>query len=392
MKIVRVLTRMNMGGPALHVSLLSNGLDPSRFSTTLIVGQTEPEEGDRLSWVKNGPAKLFVIPSLRRAMRPWRDFKAFTAILRILWKERPDIVHTHTAKAGALGRLAGIFYNRLGPGRRKRALLIHTYHGHVLEGYFSPRVSRLFGSIERWLSRRTDRLIAVSETIRDQLLTLGIGGPSQWRVIPLGLDLSDLAGLQAPNGSATLRCGLVGRLVPIKNPVLFLQALEKATAHGARVQGEIIGDGPLRRETEEAARRMKLDGVVSFGGWREDRKSCYSGLDAVCVTSRNEGTPLTLIEAMAAGRPVVSTLVGGVGDLLGFHGEVETGGFKVAERGLIVKEGDAQGFAAALESLAGDPALRRRIAEAGRAYVWERHSHTRLLNDISNLYEKEQSR
>lgn len=390
MKILRIVTRMNMGGPALHVSLLSNGLDPSRFSTTLVVGQTDPDEGDRISWVKEGPARLFVLPSLRRAMHPWRDLKSFAAILRILWKERPDIVHTHTAKAGALGRLAGISYNQWGPGRRKRAVLIHTYHGHVLEGYFSSRVSRLFAAIERCLSRRTDRLIAVSETIRDQLLAMGVGSKPQWRVIPLGLDLSDLAKLQASDGSEPLRCGLVGRLVPIKNPALFLQAMQKIA--GGPVRGQIIGDGPLRQEMEQAARRMNLGGVVSFAGWREDRTTCYRDLDAVCVTSRNEGTPLTLIEAMAAGRAVVSTDVGGVGDLLGFRGEIAAGTFEIAERGLMVKEGDAIGLAAALESLARDPSLLRRIAEAGRAYVWERHSHTRLLNDLSDLYEKERFR
>ncbi|MDO8730210.1 MAG: glycosyltransferase [Candidatus Omnitrophota bacterium] len=394
MKVVRLVTRMNMGGPSLHVALLSNGLDPARFSTSLLVGETDPDEGSRLAWVREGPARLFIIGSLRRAMHPGRDLKAFREILRILWKEQPDLIHTHMAKAGALGRLAGILYNRCGPGRRpgKRALLVHTFHGHVLEGYFSPGVSRAFTAIERWLSRRTDCLIAVSETIRDQLLAKGIGKAAQWKVIALGVDFSDLGSLPAPNGAKPFRCGLVGRLVPIKNPALFLQALESISrGHSENpVRGRVIGDGPLRREMEETVRRMGIESVVSFTGWQDDRKRCYEDLDAVCVTSRNEGTPLTLIEAMGAGRVVVSTAVGGVGDLLGFQGEIQPGTFRTADRGLLVRDGDAKGLASALETLAGDPSLRRRIAEAGRSYVRERYSHTRLLKDISDLYDQKE--
>ncbi len=388
MKVVRVVTRMNIGGPSLHVALLCGGLDPRRFSTCLVVGQTEPEEGSRLSWVENGPARVVQIRALRRKLNPWKDLQAFFQILQVIRRERPAVIHTHMAKAGLLGRLAGIIHNRSGA----RAVLIHTFHGHVLEGYFSKGLSGLFASMERWLAARTDCLIAVSESIRDSLLARGIGRAEQWRVIRLGVDFSELKRLPDPNGSMPLRYGLVGRLVPIKNPELFLKALNLLSRGSSEspVQGRIIGDGPLRPELEETARRLGLQGTVSFLGWQEDARSCYGDVDVVCITSRNEGTPLSLIEAMAAGRAVVSTAVGGVGDLLGRqkNGEILSGSFETAPRGLLVRNGDEAGLAAALSALASDPALRRRLAEAGRQYVWEQYSHTRLLRELSELYEQ----
>ena len=394
MRIVRIVTRMNIGGPSLHVAILSNQLDSKRFSTCLMVGQTETGEGSRLPWVENGPARIVKIRSLGRRLNPWKDLCAFFQILQALRQEQPAVIHTHMAKAGTLGRLAGIIHNRFGPGRKpgRRAVLVHTFHGHVLEGYFSRGVSRIFASVERWMEKRTDCLIAVSETIRDSLMARGIGSAEQWRVIRLGVDFSELKKLPDPNSSSPLRCGLVGRLVPIKNPELFLQALEilSRTDPGQPVQGRIIGDGPLRQDLEERARQKGLSKTVSFLGWQKDAQSCYGDLDVVCVTSWNEGTPLSLIEAMAAGRTVVSTAVGGVTDLLGPQegSQILPGHFGVAARGLLIQDGDGEGLAAALAVLARDPSLRRRLAESGRRYVLEQYSHTRLLQDVSELYEQ----
>lgn len=392
-QVVRIVTRMNIGGPSLHVALLSNHLDPVKFSTSLIVGQGDPSEGSRLRWVEQGPARLHRVGSLRRPLNLWRDCRAFGSLLHLIWKERPRVIHTHMAKAGALGRLAGMAYNRWGPGRQagNRVILIHTFHGHVLEGYFPRWVAGLFTGLERWLAKRTDCLVAVSEGIRDSLLALGIGKPGQWRVIRLGVDCSELNELPLPDNGSVLRCGLVGRLVPIKNPQLFLRAMTSISRESGEfpVRGRIIGDGPLRPELEEAVRQMGLQGIISFPGWQEDAKDTYAGLDVVCITSRNEGTPLSLIEAMAAGRAVVSTAVGGVPDLLGFprDREIPSGGFEVAARGLLIQEGDELGFAAALTALAKDPVLRRKLAQAGRHHVREEYSHTRLLREIEELYQ-----
>jgi glycosyltransferase involved in cell wall biosynthesis len=389
-----MVTRMNIGGPSLHVAVLSNQLDPERYSTCLVVGRTEQGEGSRLPWVDAGPARVVRINALCRPIRPSGDLRAFFQILRVIWREQPQVIHTHMAKAGWLGRSAGWIYNRFGPGRPpgKKAIVIHTFHGHVLEGYFPPIVSWVFASLERWMAKRTDCLIAVSETIRDSLLARGIGREQQWRVVRLGVDLSRLTDLPGPCGLLPLRCGLVGRLVPIKNPSLFLEAIGQAARQQAQmpIHGCLIGDGPLRPELEETARRLGLEKAVSFLGWQEEARACYGNLDVVCITSWNEGTPLSLIEAMAAGRTAVATTVGGVRDLLGSNGKIQIppGGFEVAARGLLVRAGDARGLASALTVLANNPPLRRRLAEAGRLYVGKEYSHMRLLREMDELYQQ----
>lgn len=385
------MTRLNIGGPSVHAALLSNRLDLRRFSTVLVVGTPDLSEGDRAPWVAGGPARLVQVSALRPPLRPWLDLWAGWKLARILWRERPRILHTHMAKAGFLGRTAGILYNRFGPGRgpSQRAILIHTFHGHVLTGYFPGWLSRIFRGIERWLARRTDCLIAVSPAVRDELLGMGIGSPGKWRVVPLGLDLSPLGELDPPNGAVSLRCGMIGRLVPIKNPALFLEAVAKTLGrgNGPRLSAVVVGDGPLRGELEERSRGLGLNGAVTFTGWREDLPACYGELDVVCLTSWNEGTPVSLIEAMAAARAVVATDVGGVRDLLGAPGkEIPAGTFIAAERGLLVRPGDVEGFSSALEHLAADPALRRRMGEGARAHALKRFGCERLLRDISELY------
>lgn len=396
MRIVRVVTRLNIGGPSIHVTLLSTQLDPDRFDTRLVVGKTGEKEGDLSPQAAARGARMIRLPYLIRPVHPWMDLLAWIHLVRILLRERPRILHTHMAKAGALGRLAGIFYNRWGPGRipTNRVILIHTFHGHVLEGYFAPWASDRFAAVERWLARRTDCLIAVSPRIREELLGKGLGRPESWRVVPLGLDLSKFADLPFPNGAEPLRCGLVGRLVPIKNPWLFLQAFGQIIREGFRpgLQGVIVGEGPLRQTLEAQARSERLEGYLRFTGWQQDMERCYRDLDVVCLTSLNEGTPLTLIEAMAAGRAVVAADVGGVRDLLD-HGaseplRVPEGGFSVTPVGILFRSGDAQGLAAALRHLAQNGSLRRALGEAARRHVRERFHHERLLREIGQLYEE----
>lgn len=396
-RILRIITRLNIGGPSIHAALLSTGLDPRAFSTCLVVGEPETSEGD-LSELVHGPrVRLIRVKTLCRPIRPWADAVSLVRLLQIVWQERPHVIHTHMAKAGALGRLAGLLYNRLGPGRRPgaRAILVHTFHGHVLEGYFSPPLSRFFIIIERWVGRRTDRLIAVSRTIREELLMKGIGRPAQWQVIPLGLDLSRLAQVPLPNGSSVpIRIGMVGRLVPIKNPGLFLEALRQLHRRlpSGQIEGVVVGDGPLRSELEQQAQGLGMGQVVRFTGWQRDLRAVYEQLDLVCLTSWNEGTPVALIEAMAAGRSVIGTDVGGVRDLLLEPGEavpraIDQGRFHLTRRGILVRSGDADGLTASLELLVQDGALRTRLGEAGRAYALRAFSHQRLIHDICGLYE-----
>ena len=395
-KILRILTRLNIGGPAIHAALLTTKLNPRRFATCLVVGAPDSTEGDLSGLIDAGSARLIRLNSLRRPIRPWSDLVTFQRLLRIVREERPQVIHTHMAKAGALGRLAGWWYNTLGPGRaaRARAILIHTFHGHILEGYFSPWLARLFLAIERWLARRTDCLIAVSQTTRDELLGKGIGRPEQWQVIPLGLDLSRLARLPLPNGTSVVRIGIVGRLVPIKNLNLFLEALHQLMQQGLRrsIAAVVIGDGPLREPLEREAQRLGLEPLIRFTGWQRDLRSVYEGLEVACLTSWNEGTPVSLIEAMAAGRAVVATRVGGVPDLLESDPQatnpIARGSFRVTERGVLVQPGDTEGLAKAMATVAEDAPLRLRLGEAARAYVVERFDQERLIGDMTALYER----
>jgi len=390
-RILRIVTRLNIGGPAIHVSLLSTRLDPQRFDTCLVVGQPDATEGDLSSTIP-AAVRMIRLRTLQRSLRPLNDLRTLWRLLRITWQQRPHLIHTHMAKAGTLGRLAGLLYNRIGPGRRERAVLLHTFHGHVLDGYFSGPSERLFTAIERALARHTDHLIAVSDTVKQDLLALGIGRPEQWHVIPVGLNVASLGQLPMPNGAPTVRFGLIGRLVPIKNPSLFLDGLRRTTQAGSPpVQGIVVGDGPLRATLERETAALGLDSLVRFTGWQRDLSQVYANLEVACLTSWNEGTPIAMIEAMAAGRAVVATNAGGVRDLLldpGQTADPAPGTFQQTERGLLVRPGDAEGLASAMTALATDVGLRRRLGQAAREHVLQRFTEERLLRDITALYER----
>jgi glycosyltransferase involved in cell wall biosynthesis len=288
---------------------------------------------------------------------------------------RPHIVHTHTAKAGLLGRLAA----------RAAGVptVVHTYHGHVLRGYFSPAKTALFRWIETRLAASADALVAVSESVKDDLVGLGIASAGKIRVVPLGLDLAHLAGA-LPRGAlrreagiedAAPLVGMVGRLVPIKDAPTFLRAASIVARSREDARFALVGDGEERPALEALCREMGLDGRVTFFGWRRDLAAVYGDLDVVVNASRNEGTPVALIEALAAARPVVATRVGGTPDLLG-----------EGERGRLVPPGQPEELArAVLETLTGSEAARRR-AQAGREHVLTRHSSDRLVRDVDALY------
>jgi len=285
---------------------------------------------------------------------------------------RPHIVHTHTAKAGVLGRVAA----RLAGS----PIVVHTYHGHVLRGYFDAGRSAFFRAVERRLGRTTRVLIAVSQSVKDDLVALGIAPADRIRVIPLGLELQPLAGA-LPRGSlrgeagvpdAAPLVGIVGRLTAIKDVPTFLAAAVRVRARVVDARFAVVGDGELRAALEAEAARLGLSGVVHFHGWRHDMALVYGDLDVVVNTSINEGTPVALIEAMAAGRPVVATRVGGTPDLLGD-----------GARGRLVPPGDAEAIAGAVVEALRGPS--EQVARA-RAYVLAEHGVGRLLRDMDNLY------
>lgn len=407
MKILRIIARLNVGGPARHVVWLTDGLRANGYDTVLVTGVVPSGEDDMTYFAQSAGVTPHVIPQMSREIS-LRDALASWKIFRLMLRERPDLVHTHTAKAGTVGRVAGLLYRWLTPaaliGKPRACRFVHTYHGHVFHSYYGPAKTKLFLTIERALARLvTDRIIVVSEQQRREIHEdFRIGTPEQYAVVPLGLDLSLFSDWQAKRSrlreelSASddeLLIGIVGRLTEIKNHAMFLRAaarvkeLTGTSSDQRRMRFVIIGDGSLRRTFEEQAGELRLADDVVFLGTREDPEFFYPALDVVALTSHNEGTPLTLIEGMASERPVVSTAVGGVVDLLGAK-LADGDGYTVCERGISVKSGDVEGFAQALRRLVRDEGLRKDLGGCGREFVTRNYAKERLINDISNLYEQ----
>src|ERR1051326_4928683 len=342
MRVLRIIARLNVGGPARHVVWLTEGLAREGFEKLLVTGTVPPGEDDISGFAAAHGVTPLVIPSMSRELSP-RDVVTIWKLWRLMARFRPDVVHTHTAKAGAAGRIAGLLYRTFS---RKRPLFVHTFHGHVFHGYYSKWKTRVFLAIERFLARaNTDRIVVLSEQqlreIRDEFR---VGRAEQFVVVPLGIDLSERTGKSA-RPPRSLVVGIVGRLTAIKNHELFLRVAART-----RDAGEI-----------------------------------YASLDVLALTSRNEGTPLAIIEAMAAGVPVIATAVGGVVDLLGAV-ERRMDGFDIRERGITAASDDDAGFAAGLGLLLHDAALRETFAERGSAYVQRTHAKERLVADIIALY------
>lgn len=405
MKIVRVIARLNVGGPAKHVVWLTRGLQTAGYESLLVAGIVPPGEEDMSYFATEmGVAPLFVSEmsreiSLKDAVTIWKLFRLFV-------RERPDIVHTHTAKAGTVGRVAGLLYLWLTPtiflGRRRVCRFVHTYHGHIFHSYYGKLKTRVFLSVEKLLARMvTDRIVVLSQQQRREINEqFGVGRAAQFSVIPLGLDLSvfsnwkergqafrDELGLTADD----IAVGIVGRLTEIKNHELFLRAAalfkSQFSQPGVTVRFVIIGDGALRNTLERRSASLGLDRDMVFTGSRRDLQDVYPALDIVALTSRNEGTPLTLIEAMANARPVIATAVGGVVDLLGEPISADANQpFELRERAISVSSDDAEGFAAGIRRLIEDPTLRRETGARGLHFVTAHYSKERLLRDIGELY------
>lgn len=386
-RIVRIIARLNVGGPAKHVVWLTTALQDEAYRSLLVTGTVPEGEEDMSYFADEAGVKPIYIPEMSREISP-KDAITVWKIFRLLLREKPDIVHTHTAKAGTVGRVAGFFYRWLTPGtligRPRSCKFVHTYHGHVFHSYYGRSRTQLFLAVERLLARLvTDRLIVVSE---QQGAEIGndfrVGRQGQIKVVPLGLDLRIFANhatrrqkFRAELGidDETILVGIVGRLTEIKNHAMFLNSVARLkTQKGMRFV--VIGDGSLRQSLEEQARSLGTD--VIFAGGRKDPEYFYPALDIVALTSLNEGTPLTLIEAMANARPVVATSVGGVVDLL------RDG------RGICVPSGDEEAFAAALSRLAADRQLQKELGARGLEFVERVYPKERLIEDIKHLYEE----
>jgi glycosyltransferase involved in cell wall biosynthesis len=369
--ILRIITRLNVGGPARQAVMLSKLLDGRGFRTEIVSGVEEPREGH----IPTLGIPNTVIPSLKRTVNPLSDLAAARSLSKLIRKRRPLVLHTHMAKAGALGRMAA---HRAGV-----PIVVHTFHGHVLENYFSPLTTRAFIQAERILARWSDALVAVSPTVRDGLLRLGIGEPSQWFVIPVGLNLgpylaADMSPEEARSHLGITQAGpvvgFVGRLVPIKDARCFLEAASRVAEFRPDVDFVIAGDGEMRDSLETEARR-RLPDRVRFLGWVSNLVALYQAIDVVVLTSRLEGTPTALVEASASGVPAVATDVGGVSDIV-----------REGKTGLLAERGNAAAIADRVLQLLEDSDMRRLMGSEGRAWVRERFSVDRLADDLVGLY------
>jgi glycosyltransferase involved in cell wall biosynthesis len=374
-RVVRLFSRLNIGGPSVHVILLTAGLTARGYRTRLVVGQESMQEGNLLDLAAEKGVPCERLDALGREIRVISDIRALFGLYRVIREFQPSVVHTHAAKAGLLGRLAA----RLAGV----PVVVHTYHGHVLRGYFGPVKTAVFRSLEALMSPLSDVLIAVSEAVKQDLVALRVARPEHIRVVPLGLDLERFCD-ELPRGVLRASAGfpaeaplvgMVGRLVPIKDVPTFLRAAALVRAVRPDVRFALVGDGEERPALERECERLGLLPALAFLGWRRDMEAVYGDLDVVVNSSRNEGTPVALIEALASARPVVATEVGGTADLL-------MGG----ELGRLVPPEDPQALADAILGVLAEPEAARERALRGRAHVLARHGAGRLAVDIDRLY------
>ncbi len=474
--VVQLVTRMNIGGAARAVVELAKGLPfvvhngtEGEYNVIVAAGTPPPEEGE----LSDPQVPVIRLPLVRH-IDPYDDIRSLIALRRLLTGESPypfstrhnwvgidtayygnvhrhssdmspddhsthhspdnprythtslispvDLINTHMAKAGTIGRLAALSMRRQPPSSdllgeatgnltnltvrhiRKRPIMVHTFHGHVLDGYFNRSISKVFTAIERQMARHTDALVAISNEVRDELLSLGIGRPGQWHVIPLGLDLAQYLSIPPPDistpsskitaplseakdrllmelsipPSATV-LAMIARLVPIKDHSTALRALADPNLHDTHLL--VVGDGELRKDLEKESRELGIERLVHFLGWRQDIPDILAASDIVILTSTNEGTPATLIEAAAAARPVVATDVGGILSIV-VHDET----------GLLVAPKKPEMLAQAIHRLSSSPSTRRAMGAAARNRAVALYSSASFVSQTAELYRELLSR
>lgn len=375
MKVAQVITRLNIGGPAIHAILLTHALAEPDFSSRLLSGFTAPTEGDMHELAKVKGVSPIMVKGLGREPAPARDLVVLFRLYRLLSGLGPDLVNTHMAKAGTVGRLAA----RLAGVPR----VVHTYHGHVFHSYFGPAKTQLFLSIERFLSRLTDLIITVGDKQRMEILGYGVGTPDKVVSVPPGLELKQFLSAERHRGELRSELGIgpdvpligiVGRLVPVKGHADFLEAARLVSSRVPGVRFLVVGDGELREELERRALALGIGREVLFLGWRYDLARIYADLDLVVLSSHNEGSPFALIEAMAAGRAVIATNVGGVSDVV-----------SDGVNGVLVPPRDPGALADVIGSLLRSGELITYGME-GRRSVASKYSLERLVTDMKSAY------
>lgn len=382
-RVMRLIARLNVGGPAIHAALLTQRMNPQLFDTQLISGVEGAHEGNMIDLMTQGLGdddwssfKPTILPDLGREIALHHDLRTIGRLVRVMRRKRPHIVDTHTAKAGVVGRVAARI--------ARVPVVIHTFHGNVFQGYFGPAKTRLFVEIEKTLARMTDRIIVLSEQQKREIMSLGIGRAERFEVMPCGLDLKPF--VKADKWKGELRAqlgvdaqtpliGIVARLVPIKAIHLFLEAAEIVLKQHPSALFLVVGDGELRADLEALSRRPGIENSVRFLGFRADLPRIYVDLDCVVLSSLNEGSPFAIIEALSAARPVVATDVGSVKDLIISD-----------ETGILVPSQNVDALAQGIMRVLDEPENARQWGIAGRERVYPARDIDRIIGDIEALY------
>jgi glycosyltransferase involved in cell wall biosynthesis len=366
-RLLRVIARMNIGGPAVQVTTLMNYLPESEVCQLLITGECKDGEKDYLEF--NGvEIDRKVIPSLGRKIDLMSDVKAFFKIRKEMKIFKPDIVHTHTFKAGLIGRLAAM-------SLFSRPYLVHTFHGHILNGYLRGMKLIILKTIERILAFKTDVLVAVGERVMEELKEVGIGKSARFEIVPPGFPLSTLDSIESAKFSSNaekLKCAWVGRFVDVKAPHRILEIARILSENESQVQFLMAGDGPLRNRIQEQSSFESLP--IEFLGWTSDIQSFLQQVDVLILTSINEGTPIAIIESQRLGRPVIATDVGSVRETIS-HGK---SGYAI--------DYDAFHFAEIIESFANNRERLKEFSEEAILFSGEKFSPDRISRDYLRIY------
>ncbi len=390
-KVLRILNRFNLGGPTYNAGFLTKFLE-NDFETVLVGGQNGDFEESSSFILDELGVDYNIIPEIRREINPVKDYIAYRKIRGIIRSEKPDIIHTHAAKAGMLGRMAAL--------KEGVPIIVHTFHGHVFHSYFNKYKTKFFISLEKYLANKSDKIIAISPRQKEEIQDFLDLEDDKLITVPIGIDIDKFKKggedkrfyfrKQYKLGNDDIAIGIVGRLVPIKNHKMFIKSfsLLKRYLQGSRsVKAFIIGDGELKLELVELAKELGLkvwqqgeaqDGTadIYFTSWIKDMSFVYNGLDIVTLTSLNEGTPITLIEAQASNKPVVATNVGGVADTL--MSDVT---------GLLSRSKDIYGFYYNLLQLVINDSKRLKMGNNGYRFVKNKYDYRILVNNMRNLYE-----
>ena len=398
-RVLRIISRMNIGGPSIHVKNLTEGLPKNIFISKLITGTVSPSEGDMSYITSFDNGVRIVIPEMKREIDPFNDMLALLQVIKIMKKFRPHIVHSHMSKAGTIARLAAIICNFF---HEDKCIVVHTFHGHVLDGYFNKGTTIVFRLIERFLAKLTDRIIAISDSQKWELSNVyKIDLPKKIDMIKLGFDLTPFLNCSQQRGifrsrmnfsDDTILIGIVGRMAPIKNHRMFLDSakllLNKVT--DKKIKFVLVGAGEEGPFLEQYATDIGIIEHVYFHGWEKNISLIYADIDILALTSLNEGTPVSVIESMAASVPVVTTGVGGIKDLLGRFDVVQPGdAFKICKRGILCPKDNPIVFSNALKYMVESGYLHDTCRlEKARDYVVRNYSMEHLIRDVEALYRR----